>query len=145
MTEPAQNYSNQVRAHAPFAYFLIPALTIHMGWTISRLWMQPGRDRAEQVLLAAALIVLMLIARTYALKVQDRIIRLEERLRYQRLFPADLAARAGEMPLRFIIALRFAADEELAGLVNQVIAGKFEKPKDAKKAIRNWRADTLRV
>lgn len=145
MAEITQNYSNHIRRHPLFHFFLLPALTIHLGWTIARLWQQPSWDRAEQLLLAAALIVMALLVRTYALRAQDRVIRLEERLRYQRVLPTELAAKATELPVRFIIALRFAPDEELPELVRQALDGKFAKPDDAKRAIRNWRADYFRV
>ncbi len=145
MTETTQDYSNHVRRHPLFHFFLVPALTIHLAWSIARLAQQPGWDRAEQLLLAAALIVMMFLVRGYALRAQDRVIRLEERLRYQRILPAELAAKAGELPVRFIIALRFAPDEELPGLVRQAVDGKFAKPAGVKRAIRNWRADHFRV
>src|SRR5690349_3231797 len=99
MSETAQNYSNHVRRHPPFHFFLVPVMTIHLVWTIVRLVKTPSWNNAEQLLLACGLIVLLLLVRTYALKVQNRVIRLEEQLRFQRLLPADLAAKAGTMPL----------------------------------------------
>jgi hypothetical protein len=94
---------------------------------------------------SAALVGLALVARTNALKVQDRIIRLEERLRYQQLLPAEVAHQAGSLAVGQIIALRFAPDEELEGLVREVLSGKLTKSAEIKKAIKNWRNDTFRV
>jgi hypothetical protein len=145
MPETTQNYSNHTRWHPPFHFFLFPVFTIHLAWSIYKLTQALTLDNIEQLLLAAALIVLFLLVRTNALKVQDRLIRLEEQLRYQRLLPADLAAKAGALPVRFIVALRFASDEELPGLVKQVIDRKFAKPVEVKRAIQNWRGDFLRV
>jgi hypothetical protein len=145
MAEAAQSYSNHVRRHPLYLFFLFPALTVNLGWSLWLVARQPDLNHAVQLLLAAALIVMMLIMRTYSLKVQDRVIRLEERLRYQRVLPADLAAKTFDLPLRLIVALRFASDEELPELVRQALAGKFAKPDDAKRAIKNWRADHLRV
>lgn len=145
MPETAQTYSNHTRWHPPFHFFLSPVLTLHLAWTITRLAKAPTLDNAEQLLLAAALIVLLVLTRTNALRVQDRLIRLEEQLRYQRLLPAELAAKASALPTRFIVALRFASDEELPGLVQQALAGNFARPADAKRAIQNWRGDYLRV
>lgn len=145
MPETTQTYSNHTRWHPPFHFFLFPVMTIHLAWTIYKLVKVPSLDTAEQLLLAAGLIVLFLLVRTNALRVQDRLIRLEERLRYQRLLAADLAAKASELPARFIVALRFASDEELPELVRQVIDGKFAKPDEVKRAIKNWRGDYLRV
>jgi hypothetical protein len=107
--------------------------------------MEPNFDHAEQLFLSIGLLVMMLLVRINPLKAQDRLIRLEEGLRYQRVLPADLAAKAGGLPARFIVALRFASDEELAGLVKQVLDGKLTKPREVKKAIRNWRGDYFRV
>ena len=76
---------------------------------------------------------------------QDRIIRLEEQLRYQRLLPAELAARASALPVRFIVAMRFASDGELPQLAQQAVDGAFATPKELKQAIRNWRGDYFRV
>lgn len=145
MSETNQNFSNHTRWHPPFHFLLFPVMTIHLGWTIYKLTQAPTLDNVEQLLLSAGLIVLFLMVRTNALKVQDRVIRLEEQLRYQRLLPADLAAKASALPVRFIVALRFASDEELPGLVKQVIDRKFDKPVEVKRAIRNWRGDFFRV
>lgn len=145
MPETPQNYSNHTRWHPPFHFFLFPVMTIHLGWTIYKLTQALTLDNIEQLLLAAGLIVLFLMTRTNALKVQDRVIRLEEQLRYQRLLPADLAKKASAIPARFIVALRFASDEELAVLVKQVLDGKFAKPVEVKRAIQNWRGDYFRV
>jgi hypothetical protein len=94
---------------------------------------------------SAALVVLAFVARTNALKVQDRIIRLEEKLRYQQLLSAELAQQAGSLAVGQIIALRFASDGELEGLVHEVLGGRLTKTAEIKKAIKNWRGDTFRV
>lgn len=145
MPETAQNYSNHTRWHPLFHFFLSPVMTIHLAWTIYKLAQAPTLDNAEQLLLAAGFIVLFFLVRTNALKVQDRVIRLEEQLQYQRLLPAELAEKAGALPVRFIVALRFASDEELGSLVKQVLDRKFAKPAEVKRAIRNWRGDYFRV
>jgi hypothetical protein len=84
-------------------------------------------------------------SRQQALIAQDRIIRLEELIRYKSLFDSGLAQRASNLPVDTIIALRFASDEELAGLVTQVLDGKLKTAKEIKMAVKNWRADKLRV
>ncbi len=97
------------------------------------------------VLFSLVLILLGLAARLMALRVQDRLIRLEERLRYRELLPPDLAAKASDLPVSQIIALRFASDAELPGLVERTLNGEFAKPKEIKMAIKDWRGDHLRV
>jgi len=94
---------------------------------------------------ALALILGFLYARMFALRVQDRVIRLEERLRYERVLPADLLARAGELSVRQIIALRFASDAELPGLARKVLDQKVADGKAIKMLITDWRADHLRA
>jgi hypothetical protein len=145
MAEIAQTYSTHTRWHTPYHFVLFPILLIHFIWSIVRLVKAPGFDTAESLLLSFGLLLMLLLVRVNPLRAQDRLIRLEERLRYQRLLPADLAARASELPARFIVALRFASDEELPGLARQVLDGKFAKPDEVKRAIKNWRGDYLRV
>jgi hypothetical protein len=97
------------------------------------------------VLLSVTLILLALSARLMALKAQDRLIRLEERLRYQQLLTSDLLAKTNALTPGQMIALRFASDEELPELVERTLTGEFAKSKEIKMAIKNWRADHHRV
>jgi hypothetical protein len=105
----------------------------------------PGLDRGWWLVVSIALVVLAALARLNPLKAQDRIIRLEESLRYYQLLPEELAARAASLTTAQTVALRFAPDEELEGLVRQVLEGRLTKPDEIKRAIKGWRADTLRV
>lgn len=145
MAETTQNYSNHVRWHPPFHFVGSPILLILLGWTVYRLWKAPGIDTVMGLLLIVVLVITFFLTRINALKAQDRLIRLEENLRFQKLLPADLAARAANLPIRHIVALRFAPDEEIPELVRQAVEKKFEKPDDIKKAIKNWRPDNFRV
>jgi hypothetical protein len=145
MAEYAQNYANHVRWHPIYHFILTPILLVHFIWCVARLIMEPNFDHAEQLLLSIGLLLMMLLVRVNPLKAQDRLIRLEEQLRYRNVLPADLAAKAAGLPVRYIVALRFAADEELAGLVKEALDGKYSRPKEVKRAIRNWRGDYFRV
>ena len=89
--------------------------------------------------------VLAVLARVNALRAQDRIIRLEELLRYQRVLTVEVQQMAEKLTIGQIVALRFAPDDELASLVWQVFEGNLGKSVEIKKAIKNWRPDTLRV
>ena len=97
------------------------------------------------LILTIVIVIAFFLTRVYALMVQDRLIRLEEQLRFQRVLPADLAQREAGISIPFLVALRFASDEELAGLVQLVLDNKFAKPVEVKKSIRNWRGDYHRV
>jgi hypothetical protein len=144
MTQP-QSFHNHVRWFPLVHFVLTPILFFNLIWQVVRLSQDRTWDRAEDVLVAVALMILSLAARLQALRAQDRVVRLEERLRYKELLPADLAAQAGELKLGQIIALRFAPDEELPELVKRTLAGEFGSNKDIKLAVKNWRGDYLRV
>lgn len=140
-----QNFKNHVR-YNPFVHFLItPLLLIILIWQIVRLWQDPSWDRGFDLLVALALIMLSLAARAQALTVQNRVIRLEESLRYQKILSPDLAFQAEQLPTGTKIALRFASDEELPELVQKAINGEFKNSKEIKLAVKNWRGDYLRV
>jgi hypothetical protein len=144
MTEN-QTYENHVRWHPPFHFVLTPILLINLIYAIVRLVQDFNIDRVEFLILAIGLVVLGLLARTNALKAQDRVIRLEERLRYSEVLPRELADKTHDLPTSQIIALRFASDEELPGLIERSLNGEFVKPKEIKLAVKNWRGDYLRV
>jgi hypothetical protein len=145
MADPTQNYSNHARWHAPFHFFLAPVMLINFFWAVVRFAQEPGLDRGWWIVVSAALLVMAALVRTNPLRAQDRLIRLEERLRYSELLPAELARRAASLRPAQIVALRFASDEELPALAREVVEGRLTKSSEIKRAIKNWRADTLRV
>ncbi len=140
-----QNYQNHVRWYPLVHFVLTPILLFNLIWHSVRLYQEPNWDRAEFVLLAIGLVLLSLAARLQALKAQDRVIRLEERLRYKELLPPDLAEKAANLKTGQIIALRFASDGELPELVQKTLNGEFKDSKTIKLAIKNWRGDFVRV
>ena len=99
----------------------------------------------EWILTSAALFLGVLYARLFALSVQDRVIRLEERLRYERVLPEELRWRADELSVNQFIALRFASDDELSALMKKVLDEKMNGRKAIKQQIKNWRPDYLRA
>ena len=141
-----QNIANHGKYVPLFHFFAIPVFVANFVWSLVRL-RSLGLSFAGifGVILAAALVVLVFAARLFALAVQDRVIRLEERLRYAQVLPADLHARCGELTIDQIVALRFASDAELPGLTRQVLDGKLIKRKAIKKLIKTWRPDYQRA
>ncbi len=141
-----QNYSNHVRFFPAFHFFVLPVLLLNFGWSIYR-WhkVEYSVDGLEQVLFAAAVFVLAFCARIFALKVQDRVIRIEERMRYELLLPDDLKRRIAEFTVDQMVALRFASDEELPELARKVLDGKVQGRKAIKQQVKNWKADYLRA
>ena len=145
MAESPQSYDNHTRWHAPFHFFVAPVLLTNFVVAVVQLVRDPGLDRGWWLVVSIALVVLGALARTNPLKAQDRIIRLEEGLRYYQLLPEELARRAASLTTGQTVALRFASDEELEGLVREVLEGRLTKPDEIKRAVKNWRPDTLRV
>jgi hypothetical protein len=107
--------------------------------------MAPSWERGFWALLSVVLILLVIAARLQALQVQNRLIRLEEKLRYLQLLSPELAAKAEGLSVGQIIALRFASDAELPEMVERTLRGEFARGKDIKLAIKNWRGDYLRA
>jgi hypothetical protein len=125
---------------------VLPVLFLNIGWSVYRwktsLW---SLDGAIGVLTSVALLMGFLLARMFALSVQNRVIRLEERLRCERLLPQDLQARIVEFEPGQLISLRFACDAELPALARKVLDEKMKDRKAIKQQIKNWRADYLRA
>lgn len=132
-----QNYSNHGRFFPPFHFFAAPVLLANFVWSIVRLKHLGYSPYAIfSVVVAAALVVTLLVARLMALKVQDRVIRLEERLRYQRLLPTDLQSRIDDFTVNQLVSLRFASDAELPGLARKVLDDKINDRKTIKQMIK---------
>jgi hypothetical protein len=120
-------------------------MLINLIWAVVKFIREPGLDQGWWIVVSIALVVLSALVRTNPLRVQDRLIRLEEQLRQQQLLPAELAREARSLRPGQIVALRFAPDDELEGLVRDTLTGRLNKPAEIKQAIKSWRADTLRV
>jgi len=140
-----QTYATHRRFIPAYHFFAVPILSINAlvqiyfavrhfsGWAV---W---------NVIVALALAALAFTVRGMATRAQDRIIRLEETLRLQRVLPADLRDRVGELTTGQLVGLRFCADAEVAELARAVFAGDCSGREDIKKRIKTWRPDTLRV
>jgi len=140
-----QSFENHTRIVPVYHLLTFGIFVINLVWSIYRLVQVPSVDSLVSLLLAAAFILLLLYARSFALRVQDRVIRLEMQLRLKGLLPPDLQGRIPEFTPRQLIALRFASDEELPELCRSVLRDNITEAKAIKKMIRNWQADYLRA
>ncbi len=139
-----QNYKNHAMFDPPFHFFLAPLGLVAFIWSVYELVRQPGWMAGAHVLVVLWLVVLLFKMRLYALKVQDRVIRLEERLRLQSVLPAAMQPRINDLSIDQLIGLRFASDAELPELVEKTLAGNWDR-KQVKQAVQNWRGDHWRV
>jgi hypothetical protein len=146
MPEP-QNFKNHTRFDPPWHFFIAPFLLLNVIFAVYLTihhWPQHWAPLIWYVLLSIVLLFAVGRARMHSLTAQDRIIRLEEKLRFAALLPPDLLARSQALTVRQIIGLRFASDDELPGLVKRALDENLSE-KDIKKAINKWRPDYLRV
>ena len=139
-----QDYANHVKWDPLFHFVLQPLFLTNLIITVVQLFRHPGLGTAWNVVLATALILLCLKTRVYALRVQDRVIRLEERLRLSVLMPEPARSRIQELSVGQLIGLRFASDAEAPGLAEKALSSGM-KAREIKKSIRTWRPDYFRV
>jgi hypothetical protein len=145
MNERPQTYKNHARYVPAFHFVLLPLLILNFIWTVIAVKGHPSSEGYRTVLVAVALLLLAFMARIFALRVQDRVIRLEMRLRLRELLPPDIASRAQALGPRQLVALRFASDDELPVLARKVLDDNLTDQKAIKRLIKNWQADHLRA
>lgn len=142
-----QNFSNHARVDPPMHLFVFPVSIANIGvaiWIAIHFRHEYPYLGHWSIIVSLALLILAFKCRLNDLKLQDRIIRLEERLRIAALIPADQHKHLPELTCPQLIALRFASDEELAALVHKTLTQNLE-PKAIKQSITNWRPDNHRV
>lgn len=142
-----QHYGNHTRYDPFHHFFLTPLSSLFFGWTLTKMDFSTQETALESGYLfigAFVLVLLPLLARTYALKLQNRIILNEMRTRYFHLTGKTFEQKEQELKLGQIIALRFASNEELLPLMEKAIAEKLSA-KAIKLQIQNWKGDYIRV
>jgi hypothetical protein len=144
MPQEVQSLQNHARIHPVFHFFIIPTFIINLILAIVLLVRAPGWLAGWSVVMAIALLFLAFLVRINPIKVQDRVIRLEERLRLAELLPDSLRARIPELTESQLIGLRFAPDNEIPALVQKTLTENLTR-KQIKQAIVEWRADTWRA
>lgn len=145
MADSVQTYASHRRYIPHFHFFVLPVLIANVIVTLVEFVRHPRVITGWIFVVAVALAIGIWTARAMALRAQDRIIRLEERSRLDRLLPPHLRERLGDLRTSQFIAIRFAPDEEVADIVGRTLTGELKTQADIKRAIRSWRADHLRV
>ena len=145
MADKTQTFSTHRRFIPAFHFFALPVLLVNMFVVASQFWRDPRPGTAWATLVAIALAIGIASSRFMPLRAQDRIIRLEERTRLERLLPADLRGRIGDLTERQLIAIRFAPDSEVPDITRRALSGELKSPGEIKRAIKDWRGDYFRV
>ncbi len=145
MSQPEQNFENHAKMVTGYHGITMALVAIVLIWSAARLVGDFSGQRIVDLVFVVAVILIGFYARAFALGVQDRVIRLEERLRMERILPEELEARVHELTTDQLIALRFASDEELADLTRRVLDEGIADRKTIKKAVTHWRADHQRI
>ncbi len=140
----SQSYSHHTRWDPPFHFFILPVFVITLIGFIIHVFRHPSIHSAWMIVVVLALIAAIFKIRLYSLKVQDRVIRLEERLRLAMLCDPSFRPHIAELTESQLVALRFASDAELPALAARALSEKLSNA-DIKKAIQTWRPDNWRV
>lgn len=145
MPEKIQNFENHA-AWSPLYHFVATPITLlNVFVAVQHAWHMGGRYAWWNVIFAVGVAAGILVSRLMVLAVQDRLIRLEMRLRLRELLPAAARSDILRLTVRQMVALRFAGDAELPDLVRRVLAGELAGSKAIKAAIKDWQADWQRA
>ena len=144
MPATPQTFANHAKLDPPFHFFVLPVAAITFIAAGVHLFRFPGLVSGWLFVVSMAGVVAVFKIRLYALGVQDRVIRLEERLRLMSVLQEPLRSRIGDLTQTQLIGLRFAPDAELPALVERALKEGLSR-KEIKKAIVNWRADYSRI
>ena len=145
MSQTEQHLGNHARFYPLWHFFAFPVVMANAVMKIIHLVREPGLGALWSALFAVALMMAVFASRVMALSVQNRVIRLEERLRLAAVLPAELQPRIEDLTVRQLVALRFASDDELPQLVKKTLDGALTTGKEIKAAINKWRADHVRA
>lgn len=147
MSDRTQSFANHRRFFPLYHYFVLPLLFANVAMTVVYAYRHPGSMRWNvwQVIVAVALAMAAVALRTSTLIVQNRIIRLEQRIRLATLLPDSLRARIPELTVGQLVGLRFASDAELPALVERCLSGDLKGAEAVKRAITSWQPDFLRA
>jgi len=145
MAPRKQDLGNHVR-YVPAYHFVLGGILAVNLWLAGKSLLRGASAESLMAFgLAVGLLIFFWYARAFPLAVQDRVIRLEMRLRLEKLLPAEQFAKFDRVDPGQLVALRFAGDAELPGLYAEVVEGRLTRPADIKRRIQNWQADWMRA
>jgi hypothetical protein len=145
MPSTPQSYENHARWNPLYHFVATPIVSLYAIHATVRIGTDPTLATTVHALWAIGIAAGIWASRLMALIVQNRVIRLEMRIRLREVLPVALVPRINELTVRHLVALRFAGDAELPALVERVLKGEFARPRDIKRAVRDWQADYLRA
>jgi uncharacterized protein DUF6526 len=145
MADQTQTLGTHTRWIPVWHFFTVPVLAINVAVVVVRFARDPNITNGWGFVVALALLIGIVLSRNMPLRAQDRIIRLEESIRFERVLPAELRGRISELTADQLIGLRFAPDDEVPELTRRALGGDLKTRGDIKRAIRSWRADHMRV
>ncbi len=140
-----QTFANHAKFVPLYHFVAFGIVVINLFAQLWFLIKAPSFATGLNLAMALAIILIAWFARTFPLSVQNRVIRLEERLRLERLLPEELRGRIGELTVGQLVGLRFASDGEVGDLVRRVLAGELKTNDQIKREVKSWRADHVRA
>ena len=140
-----QDFAHHTRFSVLYHFITTPIALLNLYFQIRHAFATKAPYDYWNVVFAFGFLTLVLSARVMALTVQDRVIRLEMRLRLRELLPSSMEADIAKLTVRQLVALRFASDAELPELVQHVLKGELTGEKEIKAAVKNWQADWQRA
>ncbi len=144
-SEKSQSFESHARYLPMFHFVASPITLLYFVYATVQAVKTPDRAHIVGAIWAFGIVAAVFASRVMAITVQNRVIRLEMRLRLKEVLPPGLAARIRELTVRQLIALRFAGDAEMPALVERVLKGEFATPKEIKRAVKDWQPDHLRA
>ncbi len=142
--DSVQTFANHRRYLPPYHFIVVPILGANVIVQGVALIRAPEIATLWAFIVATAILLGLVMARWMALRVQDRVIRLEETLRLERLLPGR-AFDIEQLSLDQLVGIRFASDAEVPHLVDRILAGELPQRGDVKQAVQHWRPDHLRA
>jgi hypothetical protein len=145
MADQLQTFKTHRRTHPLWHYVAFPLLLLNVVASVWHAVRIPTMWNGWGVVVAIAILIAVFAARVQTLTVQNRLIRLEMRMRLRETLPAAMHGRINELSVRQLVGLRFAGDAELPALVDRCLKGELKDDEAVKKEVRDWQADFVRA